>query len=99
MSNDHFSPVQEGQDETGATLSTQGKNISYHIHHYCSEVWTFVEGESICVLNSVEQRVKVGDTVVILGEHFQVIKAIIPLTFIEVQIGNSLVEEDIEGVE
>jgi len=71
----------------------------YHIHHYCSEVWTFVEGESICVLNSVEQRVKVGDTVVILGEHFQVIKAIIPLTFIEVQIGNSLVEEDIEGVE
>jgi hypothetical protein len=23
MSNDHFSPVQEGQDETGATLSTQ----------------------------------------------------------------------------
>ena len=41
----------------------------------------------------------VGDTVVILGEHFQVIKAIIPLTFIEVQIGNSLVEEDIEGVE
>lgn len=76
-----------------------GKNISYHIHHYRSAVWTFVEGESICVLNSVEQRVKVGDTVVILGEHFQVIKAIIPLTFIEVQIGNSLVEEDIEGFE
>lgn len=37
--------------------------------------------------------------VVILVEHFHVIKAIIPLTFIEVQIGNSLVEEDIEGVE
>ena len=97
MSNDHFSPVQEGQDETGATLSTQ-ERIS-PIIFTITEVWTFVEGESICVLNSVEQRVKVGDTVVILGEHFQVIKAIIPLTFIEVQIGNSLVEEDIEGVE
>ncbi|MCG4684146.1 hypothetical protein L0O93_07170 [Bacteroides finegoldii] len=69
------------------------------MHHYHSEVGTFVEGESICVLNSVEQRVKVGDMVVILVEHFHVIKAIIPLTFIEVQIGNSLVGEGIERFE
>ena len=51
------------------------------------------------LLNSVEQRVKVGDMVVILVEHFHVIKAIIPLTFIEVQIGNSLVGEGIERFE
>ena len=36
--------------------------------------------------------------VVILVEHFHVIKAIIPLTFIEVQIGNSLVGEGIGAV-
>lgn len=75
------------------------KEYLLSIHHYHSEVGTFVEGESICVLNSVEQRVKVGDMVVILVEHFHVIKAIIPLTFIEVQIGNSLVGEGIERFE
>lgn len=99
MSNDHSSPVQEGAGGDRRNTLNSRKNISYHIHHYHSEVGTFVEGESICVLNSVEQRVKVGDMVVILVEHFHVIKAIIPLTFIEVQIGNSLVGEGIERFE
>lgn len=53
----------KGRRRQANTLNS-GKNISYHIHHYRSEVWTFVDGESICVLNSVEQRFKVGDTVV-----------------------------------
>ena len=73
-----------------------GKNISYQIHHYRSEVWTFVEGEGIFVLDGVEQRVKAGDTVVIPVEHYHAIKARTKLTFIEVQKGNPLIEEDIE---
>lgn len=76
-----------------------GKNISYQIHHHRSEVWTFVQGEGLFVLNGVEQRVKAGDTVVIPVEHYHAIKAITPLTFIEVQRGNPLVEEDIERFE
>ena len=80
------------------TLKT-GKNISYHIHHHRAETWTFVQGEGIFVLDGVEQRVKAGDTVHIPVEHYHAIKALTELTFIEVQCGNPLVEEDIERFE
>ena len=43
-----------------------------------------------------EMILKEGDTVVIPLEHYHAIKAITQLTFIEVQNGNPLVEEDIE---
>lgn len=77
----------------------EGKNISYQLHHHRSETWTFVEGEGIFVLDGYEQRVKAGDTVVIPVEHWHSIKALTELTFIEVQSGNPLVEEDIERKE
>lgn len=76
-----------------------GKNISYQIHHHRSEVWTFVEGEGIFVLDGEEQKVKAGDTVIIPIEHWHAIKALTELTFIEVQSGNPLIEEDIERKE
>lgn len=76
-----------------------GKNISYQIHHHRAETWTFTQGEGIFVLNGVEQRVKAGDTVHIPVEHYHAIKALTELTFIEVQCGNPLVEEDIERFE
>ena len=42
------------------------------------------------------RRVKAGDTVVIPVGHCHSIKALTELTFIEVQMGNPLIEEDIE---
>ena len=50
------------------------------------------------MLNGVEQRVTAGDTVIIPAEHYHAIKALSKLTFIEVQSGNRLVEEDIENL-
>lgn len=76
-----------------------GKHISYQIHHHRSEVWTFVDGEGIFVLNGEVRKVKAGDTVIIPVEHFHTIKAITELTFIEVQSGHPLIEEDIERFE
>lgn len=76
-----------------------GRSISYQIHHHRSEVWTFVQGEGIFVMDGKEKRVRAGDTVVIPVEHYHAVKAITPLTFIEVQSGNPLVEEDIERSE
>ncbi len=73
-----------------------GKYISYQIHHHRTEVWTFVEGEGIFVLDGTARRVKAGDTVIIPVEHYHSIKALTELTFIEVQMGNPLIEEDIE---
>lgn len=77
----------------------EGKNISYQIHHHRSETWTFVQGEGIFVLDGQEQKVKAGDTVIIPVEHWHAIKALTELTFIEVQSGNPLIEEDIERTE
>lgn len=73
-----------------------GKNISYQIHHHRSEVWTCVEGEGIFVLDGKQRNIKCGDVMVIPVEHYHAIKAITELTFIEVQLGNPLIEEDIE---
>lgn len=87
------------QSLTKSITLTPGKNISYQLHHHRSEVWTFVQGEGIFVLDGKKQRVKTGDTVVIPIEHLHAIKAITPLTFIEVQSGNPLIEEDIERFE
>ena len=76
-----------------------GKNISYQIHHHRAETWTFVQGEGLFVLNGVEQYVKAGDTVHIPVGCYHAIKALTELTFIEVQCGNPLIEEDIERFE
>ena len=73
-----------------------GKNISYQLHHHRSEVWTCVEGEGVFVLDGERKEVKRGDVMNIPVEHLHAIKATTDLTFIEVQIGNPLVEEDIE---
>ena len=77
----------------------EGKNISYQIHHHRSETWTFVQGEGVFVLDGQEQKVQAGDTVIIPVEHWHAIKALTELTFIEVQSGNPLIEEDIERTE
>lgn len=76
-----------------------GKNSSYHMHHHRSETWTFTQGEGVFVLDGVEKHVKAGETVFIPVEHYHAIKAITELTFIEVQCGNPLVEEDVERSE
>ena len=76
-----------------------GKNISYQVHRHRSEAWTIVEGEGIFVLDGVERKVGPGETVVIPVNHYHALKALTTLTFIEVQTGNPLVEEDIERAE
>lgn len=76
-----------------------GKHISYQLHHHRSETWTCVDGEGIFVLDGERRLVKRGDVMNIPLGHHHAIKAITDLTFIEVQIGNPLVEEDIERFE
>lgn len=73
-----------------------GKNISYQVHHHRSEVWSFIDGEGLFVLDGKVTKVKRGDVVNIPAEHLHAVKAITKLTFIEVQEGGPLIEEDIE---
>ena len=94
------STYESGQHSlTKSVTLNPGKHISYQVHHFRSEVWTFVEGEGIFVLDGKEQHVKTGDTVMIPVGHLHAIKALTKLTFIEVQSGNLLVEDDIEEFE
>lgn len=76
-----------------------GKHISYQVHRHRTEVWTFVQGTGIVIKEGNKMLVKAGDTVTIPVGQLHAIKATTPLTFIEVQLGNPLIEEDIERFE
>lgn len=73
-----------------------GKSISYQRHRCRTEVWTFISGEGEIVIDGERKPVKRGDTVHIPQGQLHALRAITPLTFIEVQSGSNLVEEDIE---
>ena len=85
-----------GHSLTKSITILPGRCASYHLHRYRSETWTFVEGEGIFVLDGDVRHIHVGETVFIPAESKHTIKAVTRLTFIEVQNGNPLIEEDIE---
>jgi mannose-1-phosphate guanylyltransferase len=72
-----------------------GKNISYQVHNHRDEVWTFVDGEGLLVLDGKVQTVTRGDVINIKKGTKHAVKAITDLCFIEVQSGDNLIEEDI----
>lgn len=88
-----------GHSLTKSITLDAGRHISYQVHRYRTEIWTFVQGEGIFIKDGKKELVKVGDSVTIPIGHLHAIKAITPLTFIEVQLGNPLIEEDIERFE
>lgn len=71
-------------------------SISYQRHHCREEIWTFINGEGEVVLDGERMLVKRGDVISIPKQKLHALRAITPLTFIEVQQGSNLVEEDIE---
>lgn len=73
-----------------------GCSISYQRHSYRTETWTFINGEGELVLNGERRTVKAGDVITIGSGEMHALRATTPLTFIEVQQGTSLVEDDIE---
>lgn len=76
-----------------------GCSISYQRHTFRDEVWTFIDGEGMIVLDGVERQVKRGDVIRIPKGHLHALKAITMLSFIEVQSGSNLIEEDIERLD
>ena len=80
------------------TLRT-GCSISYQRHLYRDETWTFINGEGIVILNDKRRKVKRGDTIHIRKGDKHALLALTSLTFIEVQAGSNLVEDDIERFE
>ena len=73
-----------------------GCSISYQRHHCREEIWTFINGEGEVVIDNERRIVRRGDVIRIPQGIHHALLAITPLTFIEVQQGSNLVEEDIE---
>lgn len=73
-----------------------GCSISYQRHSCRDEVWTFIDGEGEIVLNGERRGICRGETVVITKGVKHALRAKTSLTFIEVQTGSNLIEEDIE---
>lgn len=76
-----------------------GKSISYQRHSHRDEVWTFVEGTGILVIDSETKNIQRGDVVYIRKGQKHAVKAITDLYFVEVQMGDMLTETDIERYE
>lgn len=73
-----------------------GKCISYQRHSSRDEVWTFINGEGEIVLDGERRKVSRGDVIIIPKGQRHALRATTSLTFIEVQQGSNLIEEDIE---
>ena len=73
-----------------------GKSISYQKHSHRNETWTIVRGKGFLLMNGVVRKVGAGESVIINKEDRYSIKATDELHIIEVQIGDDLIEEDIE---
>lgn len=89
------------QDERSRSLTKRlcikaGKSISYQVHFYRDEVWTFVGGTGCLVLDEEVREVKNGDVFFIRKGQKHAVKALTDLHFIEVQLGDELTEEGIE---
>lgn len=91
---------ENGQNSlTKELIINTGQHISYQKHNHRTEIWTFVEGEGELILDDVVKKVHYGDVIIIDKGVKHAVKAISELHIIEVQIGDELIEEDIERFE
>ncbi|MFI3306318.1 MAG: sugar phosphate nucleotidyltransferase [Rikenellaceae bacterium] len=76
-----------------------GCNISYQYHNLREEIWTFVDGEGLLVLDDEVIPVSRGSVAHIKAGQKHAVRAITDLQIIEVQSGRKLVEDDIIRLE
>ena len=77
----------------------EGQKISYQSHTMRDEIWTFVDGHGYLLIDGHVQNIRRGDVAYITRGQKHAVKAISDLHFIEVQIGEDLVENDIKRFE
>lgn len=73
-----------------------GQQISYQRHAFRSEIWTVVSGRGEVVLDGEVKSISAGDIVNVRIGALHSIRAFEELHIIEVQLGRTLFEEDIE---
>lgn len=73
-----------------------GKGLSCQLHHHRAEVWTVTDGEGMFLLDDTVRKVTRGDVLYIEKEQKHAMGSKYGVSFVEVQLGTDLVEEDIE---
>ncbi len=73
-----------------------GKGLSCQLHHHRAEVWTVTDGEGMFLLGDTVRKVTRGDVLYIEKEQKHAMGSKHGVSFVEVQLGTDLVEEDIE---
>ncbi len=73
-----------------------GKHISYQRHLKRDEIWTVVNGRGIVVVDGDVKEISVGDVVKVKAGDLHTLKGVENLEIVEVQLGESLEEYDIE---
>ncbi len=93
MGHEHF---EDGHHALTKLLCLKaGCNISYQYHNQREEIWTFVDGEGILILDGEVIEVSRGYVAHIKAGQKHAVRATTDLQIIEVQAGTNLVEEDI----
>lgn len=77
----------------------EGQAISYQRHLMRDEIWTIIDGTGDLVIDGHVRNVRRGDVAYITKGQKHAMRAVTDLEFIEVQIGKTLIEEDIERLE
>ncbi|MEQ8196628.1 MAG: mannose-1-phosphate guanylyltransferase/mannose-6-phosphate isomerase [Clostridiaceae bacterium] len=88
---------EEGSFKIKRIKVTQGKKLSYQLHHHRSEHWIVVKGMALITIDDVERLVPAGESIFIKPgqKHRLENPGKIPLEIIEVQMGDYLEEDDI----
>lgn len=73
-----------------------GRNTSYHLHRRRREISIVLSGTGEFILESAHRHIQAGDVLQIPAGAKHAVKAVTPLTFIEIQFGTPAAEEDIE---
>lgn len=95
-----FNIFDDGQQSlTKDMVIFAGKQISYQTHRLRDEIWTIVDGTGELLLDGHVRNVRRGDVAYITRGMKHAIRAVKDLHFVEVQIGDDLVENDIERYE
>jgi len=91
-----------GQKEKSLTKRIHveaGRGLSCQLHHHRAEIWTITDGEGMFLLDDTVRKVSRGDVLYIEKEQRHAMGTKSGVSFIEVQLGTDLVEEDIERFE
>jgi len=92
-----YSRSDDGQEVlTKRICIRSGKNLAYQIHRRRSEIWTVVSGTGEAILNGECIPLRPGSVLKVGPGDRHAIRGETDLQLIEVQIGNPLIEADIE---